>query len=51
MSERLRFVARRLGGAKMVPLCPESGISRKTVYKVVNRYDERGLDARFERSR
>ena len=31
--ERLRFVARRLEGEKMAPLCAEFGISRKTGYK------------------
>jgi hypothetical protein len=30
MDERLRFVARRLDGEKMAPLCREFGISRKT---------------------
>ena len=30
MDERLRFVARRLEGEKMAPLCAEFGISRKT---------------------
>jgi hypothetical protein len=30
MNERLRFVARRLEGEKMAPLCAEFGISRKT---------------------
>ena len=33
MDERLRFVARRLEGEKMAPLCAEFGISRKTGYK------------------
>src|SRR5881227_3647608 len=32
MDERLRFVARRLEGEKMAPLCAEFGISRKTGY-------------------
>jgi hypothetical protein len=34
MDERLRFVARRLEGEKMAPLCAEFGISRKTGYKI-----------------
>jgi len=34
MHERLRFVARRLEGEKMAPLCAEFGISRKTGYKI-----------------
>ncbi len=34
MDERLRFVARRLEGEKMAPLCAEFGISRKAGYKI-----------------
>ena len=38
--ERLRFVARLQGGEKMAALCREFGISRKTGYKIFNRYKE-----------
>jgi hypothetical protein len=42
MDERLRFVARLLEGEKMAPLCAEFGISRKTGYKIFDRYKEAG---------
>jgi putative transposase len=38
MDERLRFVARLLEGEKMAPLCAEFGISRKTGYRIYDRY-------------
>jgi transposase len=40
MDERLRFVARLLEGEKMAPLCAEFGISRKTGYKIFERYKD-----------
>ena len=43
MDERLRFVARRLEGEKMAPLCAEFGISRKTGYKIFERYKDCGV--------
>lgn len=51
MEERLRFVARRLEGERMSDLCREFGISRKTGYKIFNRYKEEGLVALEDRSR
>jgi putative transposase len=39
IDERLRFVARLLDGEKMAMLCREFGISRKTGYKLINRYN------------
>src|SRR5205085_6929379 len=51
MDERLRFVARRLDGEKMAPLCVEFGISRKTGYKIFDRYKDCGLGAFTDRSR
>ena len=45
MDERLRFVARLLEGEKMAPLCAEFGISRKTGYKIFDRYKDCGLTA------
>jgi putative transposase len=43
MDERVKFVARRLGGEPMADLCPEFGISRKTGYKIFDRYQECGI--------
>ena len=40
MEERLRFVARLLDGEAMTDVCREFGISRKTGYKIFNRYKE-----------
>jgi putative transposase len=51
MDERLRFVARRLEGEKMAPLCAEFGISRKTGYKIFDRYKDCGVQAFSDRSR
>ena len=51
MDERLRFVARRLDGEAMSDLCREFGISRKTGYKIFDRYKEHGLEALTDRSR
>jgi putative transposase len=51
MDERLRFVARLLEGEKMAPLCAEFGISRKTGYKVYERYKDCGVGAFSDRSR
>ncbi len=51
MDERLRFVARRLEGEKMAPLCAEFGISRNTGYRIFERYQESGLEAFTDRSR
>jgi Homeodomain-like domain-containing protein len=45
MDERLRFVARLLEGEKMAPLCAEFGISRKTGYKIFERYKDCGVQA------
>jgi hypothetical protein len=38
MDERMRFVVRLMEGEKMAVLCREFDISRKTGYKVFNRY-------------
>ena len=51
MEKRLRFVARRLGDEPMTELCREFGISRKTGYKVFDRYKNHGLKALTNRSR
>jgi putative transposase len=49
--ERLRFVARLLDGEKMARLCAEFGISRKTSYKIFDRYKHVGLQGLTDRSR
>ena len=51
MDERLRFVGRLLDGEAMTEVCREFGISRKTGYKIFDRYRERGLEALTDRSR
>jgi transposase InsO family protein len=51
MEERLRFVARLLEGEAMTELCREFGISRRTGYKIFDRYKECGLEALNDRSR
>jgi transposase InsO family protein len=51
MEERLRFVARLLDGEPMTDVCRDFGISRKTGYKIFDRYKEHGLEALSDRSR
>src|SRR6516162_1403701 len=51
MDERIRFVARLLDGESMSALCREFAISRKTGYKIFDRYKESGLEALTDRSR
>jgi putative transposase len=51
VEERIRFIGRLLDGEKMAPLCREFGISRKTGYKIYNRYKDCGVDALTDRSR
>ena len=51
LEERLRFVARLLDGEAMSDVCREFGISRKTGYKIFDRYKEHGLEALSDRSR
>ena len=51
MDERLRFVARLLEGEKIAPLCAEFGISRKTGYKIFDRYKDCGVAPLTDRSR
>ena len=51
MDERLRFVARLLEGEKMAALCVEFGISRKTGYKIFERYQHTGVRGLTDRSR
>ena len=49
--ERMQFVARRLAGEAMAELCREFGISRKTGYKIFDRYQECGMQGLTDRSR
>ena len=51
MDERMRFVARLLEGEKMAVLCREFDISRKTGYKLFNRFRNSGIEGLTDRSR
>ena len=51
MDERLKFIARLLDGEQTAGLCREFGISRKTGYKILSRYNDVGLDGLTDRSR
>jgi hypothetical protein len=51
MDERLKFVARLLDGDKMAVLCREFEISRKTGYKIYQRYKDCGIEGLTDRSR
>lgn len=51
MEERLRFVARLLEGEPMTEVCRAFGISRKTGYKLLERYRQEGAVALADRSR
>jgi putative transposase len=51
VDERLRFIARLLDGETMTSLCTEFGISRKTGYKIYDRYKDCGLQGLTDRSR
>ena len=51
MDERIRFVIRLKDGESMASLCREFGISRKTGYKILERYDECGLEGLSDRNR
>lgn len=51
MDERIKFVARLLDGEKMTDVCHAFGISRKTGYKIFNRYKDCGLEGLQDRSR
>lgn len=51
MDERMRFVVRLKDGESMASLCREFGISRKTGYKIFERYEECGLEGLSDRTR
>ena len=51
IDERMRFVIRLKDGETMASLCREFGISRKTGYKIFDRYERCGLDGLSDRAR
>ena len=51
VDERLRFIARLLDGEKMAVVCEAFGISRKTGYKIYQRYKDIGTRGLSDRSR
>lgn len=51
VEDRLKFIAHQIEGEAMTDLCLEFGISRKTGYKIFNRYKEEGIQALDDRSR
>lgn len=51
MDERMRFVVRLKDGESMASLCREFNISRKTGYKIFERYEECGLEGLSDRTR
>jgi transposase len=51
MDERMRFVIRLKDGESMASLCREFGISRKTGYKIFERYEQCGLEGLSDRAR
>ena len=51
MDERMRFVIRLQDGESMAALCREFGISRKTGYKIFDRYEQCGLEGLTDRAR
>src|SRR5918997_4255485 len=51
MDERMRFVIRLKDGESMASLCREFGISRKTGYKIFERYEDCGLEGLSDHTR
>src|SRR2546429_5453656 len=51
MDERLKFIDGLLDGEKMAVLCRRFGVSRKTGYKILDRYNSCGLEGLTDRSR
>src|SRR5258705_11559729 len=51
MDEILKYVPRRIADEPMAELCREFGISRKTGYKIFDRYQECGVQGLTDRSR
>src|SRR5215510_10666981 len=51
MDERMKFIALLLDGESMTRACQQLGVSRKTGYKIWNRYQNTGAYALVDRSR
>src|SRR5215470_6905961 len=51
MDERMRFVIRLKDGESMASLCREFNISRKTGYKILERYEQCGVEGLSDRTR
>jgi transposase InsO family protein len=52
MNERIKFISAYLGGEDSITdLCSDFGISRKTGYKWIERYEQSGVEALLDRSR
>ena len=51
IDERIHFVIRRKDGETMASLCREFGISRKTGFKILERYEECGWEGLTDRAR
>ena len=51
MNERMKFITKLELGERMSDLCKEFSISRKTGYKLWNRYEEKGVNGLFDESR
>ncbi|MFT3987956.1 helix-turn-helix domain-containing protein [Aestuariivirga sp.] len=50
MDERVKFIARFLEGDKVARLADEFSASRKTAYKIIDRYEETGFQGLTDRS-
>ena len=50
-NQRVKFIAGLLDGEKMAVLCRRFGVSRKTGYKILDRYNSCGLEGLTDRSR
>ena len=49
--ERTVFISRLQAGEKMTDLCQEFGISRKTGYKFLERFEKNGMTGLYDQSR
>jgi len=51
VDERMRFIVRLKDGESMASLCREFGISRKTGYKILERYEGSSVNGLSDRAR
>lgn len=51
MNERMKFVSRLLDGETMSEICREFKVSRKTGYKIWNRYQSKGIDGLLDETK